>query len=74
MNGTESNKSSHTVSTTTTVRAELTCSYKIKPISKIPRNYIHVLNTMLSSQNKWNTVFEHFIERIDELEPLINPQ
>jgi hypothetical protein len=34
----------------------------------IPTEYRKVFWTMLSSQEKWNKVFDKFIERIDELE------
>jgi hypothetical protein len=33
----------------------------------IPRRYLQVSSTMLSSQDKWNNVFSKFIEKIDEL-------
>jgi hypothetical protein len=39
-----------------------------KPRNLIPRNYNQFMFTMLSSQEKWNLVFEKLIAAFDKLE------
>ena len=44
-----------------------------RPRNLIPTNYNQFMSTILSSQEKWNIVFEKFIEKADELESSNKP-